>query len=157
MSIRRPLFAAAALFAASVALPALADDFQTGGIPLGGATTTNTTVGTNVAAGIGNNAFQNMSVAQKGGKSGLGGIGLGFGMGQTLGGAGVAPSLPSTTSNSINGTNVAAGTGNNAFQGLGVAQAGTGHGGTVSNSLDGLNLAAGQFNNAGQVINSRQR
>ena len=156
MTIRRPLFAAAALIAASVALPALADDFQTGGIPLVGATTTNTTVGTNVAAGIGNNAFQNMGVSQKGGKAGLPGIGIGLGLGQQLGGAGLAQGLPSTTSNSINGTNVAAGTGNNAFQGLGVAQAGASHG-TVSNGLDGLNLAAGQFNNAGQVINSRQR
>ena len=97
-------FALVAFASVVVSSPVLADGLMTGGIPLA---VTNTTVGTNVAAGIGNNAGQAMTTSQS-----------------------AAPMLrldfsgrgPMVTTNVAVGTNVAAGLGNAAAQRFGSLQ-----------------------------------
>lgn len=93
-----PLLAIAALLAVSAAAPAMAGDFDMGGIPVVGpvigGSTSNSLNATNVAAGIGNEADQDLHLGQKGGP--------GFG----------------PVTNSFNALNLAAGIGNLATQNI---------------------------------------
>ncbi len=142
MKTRTSIFALATLIAASAAVPAMAGDWQSGGIPLAGSTTSNSVDATNVAAGVGNLASQDIHASQSGGK-----IVPNF-FGGPKGG-------PLVTTNTIVGTNVAAGIGNEADQDLGVRQGGGF--GLVNNSVAGTNVAAGLGNLASQSIHARQK
>ncbi|MBW7851974.1 MAG: hypothetical protein H3C38_15885 [Rhodospirillales bacterium] len=131
MSIRRSsLIALAALATVAVAGPSFAG--EKGGVPL---VSNNTVVATNVAAGIGNTAKQDIFASQRGGgmKSG-----------------------PMFGSNSIFADNTAAGIGNKAKQTLDVHQRAP-KGVFGSNTVDARNLAAGIGNYARQDIYARQR
>jgi hypothetical protein len=152
-----PLLAVAALLAVSAAAPAMAGDFDMGGIPvvgpLVGSSTSNSVNATNVAAGIGNVADQDIDAKQSGGR-------VGHAIRHWGGGkAGVGVGGPLVTTNTAVGTNVAAGIGNEADQDLHLGQkGGPGVGlGAVTNSLNALNLAAGINNQASQTIHSKQK
>ena len=140
-----PLFAFAALIAASAAAPAMAGDYGMGGIPVMGSTS-NSLEASNTAAGVGNVADQDIHAKQ----SGFGGLTIRpLGYGKVLGGG------PLVSNNTTVGTNVAAGIGNEADQSLHVGQrAGFG---VTNNSVDALNLAAGIGNLATQNIHARQK
>ena len=142
MKVRTSIFALATLIAASAAVPAMAGDWQSGGIPL--ATTSNSVDATNVAAGTGNLASQDIHASQSGGAF------LPHFFGGAKGG-------PLVTTNTIVGTNVAAGLGNEADQDLGVRQRGGFGLGSVANSVNGTNVAAGLDNLATQSIRARQK
>lgn len=171
MSFRRISFAASALILALAAGPIA----QAGTL---GSSTSNSVSATNVAAGIGNRATQNIFAQQTGQlpmtRMGTGGWGvptLGLGGGtNSITGTNVAAGLNNSASqsigasqlggspwsglgaNSVTGTNVAAGIGNKAVQGIGAQQ---GPGGF--NSVDATNVAAGIGNFAGQQIMTSQR
>jgi hypothetical protein len=150
IKFRSPLFAAAALVVVAATAPAMAGDVQTGGIPLGlgGGSTNNSFSASNVAAGVGNTAVQQIHASQKGSGQGFGGLGgvPGFSF----------PGLPGQTNNSASASNIAAGVNNTAFQQLGLSQRGA-PGGLVNNNLDAQNLAAGLGNFAGQKLFQTQR
>jgi hypothetical protein len=125
-----PLLAVAALLAVSAAAPAMAGDFDMGGIPVVRARpvvagSSNSLDATNVAAGVGNTADQDIDAKQAGG----------FGrFSQPIrrrgGGGRVMPQ--------------------------GVPGPGIGLG-AVTNNLSALNLAAGIDNQASQTIHSKQK
>src|SRR3954468_120354 len=132
--LRRALLSVAVL--ASLAAPALAGDFSTGGIPV---VTNNIANNTNVAAGTGNTAFQSANQFQNGSTSpylfGKGG----------------------STFNNASNTNIAAGEHNTAFQTVTQNQFGSfGKGSPTVNSASNLNLAAGFNNTAVQSVNQNQ-
>jgi len=147
IKLRSPLFAVAALVSVAAAVPAMAGDVQTGGIPLGmgGGVTNNSFSASNVAAGVGNQAFQQIHSSQKGSGQGFSGLG-GFSF----------PGMPGQTNNTASASNVAAGVDNAALQQIGLSQRGV-RGGLVNNSLDAQNLAAGVGNFAGQSLFQKQR
>lgn len=150
MKVRTSIFALATLIAASAAVPAMAGDWQSGGIPLAGSTTSNSVDATNVAAGVGNLASQDIHASQSGGKfTPRFGRELGMGLGPM--------GSPMVSNNTIVGTNVAAGIGNEADQDLGVRQGGGFGPGLVNNSVTGTNVAAGLGNLASQSIHARQK
>jgi hypothetical protein len=101
--LRRTLLSIAIL--GTLAAPAMADGLRTGGIPL---VSNNSASNTNVAAGTGNVANQNVSQFQSGGS------GFGFGFGKA----------PLVSNNTATNTNVAAGFGNFANQGVSQFQSG---------------------------------
>jgi len=149
INLRSPLFAVAALVTLAAAAPVMAADVQTGGIPLGmgGSTTNNSFSASNVAAGVGNQAFQQIHSSQKG-------AGQGFGMsGYSFPGMPMAGGL---TNNTAQANNVAAGVDNSALQQLGLSQRGV-RGSAVTNNLSALNLSAGVGNFAGQNLFQTQR
>jgi len=132
--LRRALLSVAVL--ASLAAPALAGDFATGGIPV---VTNNVASNTNIAAGTGNTAFQSVNQFQNGSTSpylfGKGG----------------------STFNNASNTNIAAGEHNTAFQTVTQNQFGSfGKGSPTVNSASNTNIAAGFNNTAVQSVNQNQ-
>ena len=131
MTIRRSaLFGLAALATVAVAGPSIAA--EGGGVPL---VSTNTIVATNLAAGIGNSARQDIDATQKGGSFKRG---------------------PMVGANDIFADNQAVGIGNKAKQHLDVTQRAP-KGLFGANRVDASNMAAGLFNRAHQDIHARQR
>ena len=132
MIVRRSaLLGLAALATVAVAGPSVAG--EAGGLPL---VSTNTVVATNVAAGIGNVAKQDVDAVQKGSHGRKGGALFG--------------------SNSIFADNQAVGIGNKAKQNLDVHQRAP-KGMFGSNTVDARNMAAGIHNYARQDIFAKQR
>ena len=111
--LRRTLLCLAVL--PSLAAPAMAGDIQTGGVPL---VSTNVANNFNVAAGIGNTAFQGVGQSQKGSGGPL--VSVDPSVSVQRGGSG----SPLVTTNVATNLNLAAGIGNTAFQGVGQSQGG---------------------------------
>ena len=111
--LRRSLLTVAVL--ASFTAPAMAFDLQSGGVPL---VSNNVANNTNVAAGIGNTAFQSVGQSQSG-------RGQGFSVRPDVRVGSLGSGGPLVTTNVATNTNVAAGIGNVANQGVFQQQGGS--------------------------------
>jgi hypothetical protein len=149
------LSAIALLGAVAISAPASADRLHAGGIPLN---TTNAVTGINIAAGLGNSARQQIDASQSGGGQSGGSGGMMMGM-PGMGGQ------PLVRTNTTVATNVAAGIGNQALQGMDVRQGGpmlqldfSGRRPLVTTNVGvATNVAAGIGNQALQGLSLGQR